>query len=79
MSEEIRPDWMPQTPLLCTRKQTAFLLSVCVNTVGNLLRSKQLVGRKVGSKTLITRSSIEAFIRKDHKTGEEGRKHRAKR
>jgi excisionase family DNA binding protein len=79
MSEETNFGWQPDTPLMFTRRQASLLLSLSVNTIGNLIKTKQLIGRKVGRKVLIPRSSIEAFTRRDHKTGEEGRKHRAKR
>jgi excisionase family DNA binding protein len=80
MSDEAtRLEWTPSAPLMFTRKQAAFLLSLSVNTVGNLLKTKQLVGRRVGSKVLIPRSSIEAFTRRDHRTGQEGRKLRVKK
>lgn len=70
--------WQPDTPLMFTKRQASLLLSLSVNTVSNLIKTKQLTARKVGSKVLIPRSSIEAFTRHDHKTGEEGRKYRAK-
>jgi excisionase family DNA binding protein len=78
MSDETNFGWQPDAPLMFTKRQSSLLLSLSLNTISNLIKTKQLVARKVGSKVLIPRSSIEAFTRRDHRTGEEGRKHRAK-
>jgi excisionase family DNA binding protein len=79
MSEETNFGWRSDTPLMFTKRQASLLLSLSVNTVSNLIKTKQLIGRKVGSKVLIPRSSIEAFTRRDHRTGEEGRRLRARK
>ena len=78
MSEETKPEFMPE-PALWTKKQTKALINCSMSTLGNLLKTGQLVKRKIGRKTMIVRTSAEAFIRKDHKTGEEGRKLRARK
>jgi excisionase family DNA binding protein len=54
--------------LLYTKPQAAALLNVSVRTIGNLLRRRELVRRKIGGKTLIPRTSIEAFLKRDHPT-----------
>jgi excisionase family DNA binding protein len=70
MSEPLtNPHWMPE-PALYSREQAAVFLGVCVRTVNNLLRAKELVRRKIGRKTLIPKTSLEAFLRKDHATHE---------
>ncbi len=63
-------------PLVYTIDETALALRLSSRTVRNLLRAKQLVRRKVGSRTLIPISSVEAFLRRDHATGEEGKRSR---
>jgi excisionase family DNA binding protein len=71
MSEtSANPNWTPDTPLLLTKGQCAALLNVSERTIGNLLRRKELVRRKIGSRTLIPRTSIDAFLRRDHATQE---------
>jgi excisionase family DNA binding protein len=65
---ESNPIWSPDTPLLFTKAQCAALLNVSERTIGNLLRRRELVRRKIGSRTLIPRTSIEAFLRRDHPT-----------
>src|SRR5258708_39598472 len=70
------------TPLVYTIPEVAILLKVSERMVGTLLRSGQLVRRKIGSRTLVPRSSIEAFLRRDHPgrtalvhpAGEEGKR-----
>jgi excisionase family DNA binding protein len=69
---------MPDSPvvphLLFTIEETALALRVSPRTVGNLLRTGALVRRKIGTLTRIPASSVEAFIRRDHATGEGKRK-----
>lgn len=55
-------------PLLLTVLQVAALLNVSPRTVSNLLARGELVRRKIGSRTLVPRSSVEAFVRRDHAT-----------
>jgi excisionase family DNA binding protein len=61
-------NWMPSEPLLLTIEQTAALLNLSPRTIRNLVARKELVRRKVGTRSLIPRTSIEAFLRKDHAT-----------
>jgi excisionase family DNA binding protein len=58
---------MPE-PLAYSIPQTAHVLAVSKGTVKNLLKRRELVSRKVGSRTIIPRSSVEAFLRNDHQT-----------
>jgi excisionase family DNA binding protein len=71
---EFNLNWMPDAPLLFTREQTATLLNVSPRTVDNLLRRKELVRRKIGSRSLIPRTSIDAFLKRDHATESEEEK-----
>jgi excisionase family DNA binding protein len=61
------PIWMPE-PALWTPEQAAAYLNVSRNTIFNLLRRKELVRRKIGGKTLIPKTSLEAFLKRDHST-----------
>jgi excisionase family DNA binding protein len=67
-------DLTPDAPLLLSVPQTAALLNVSQGTVKNLLARRELVRRKVGARTLVPRTSIEAFLRKDHITETEEQK-----
>lgn len=66
MSDKRNLDWQPDAPLLLSKEQVAMLLNISVRTVGNLLAQRELVKRKIGARTLIPRSSVESFLRKDH-------------
>jgi excisionase family DNA binding protein len=66
-------------PLAYTVDEVATALRVSPRTIRNLLREGELVRRKVGSRTIIPRTSVEAFLRKDHATGEGKRKARRKK
>lgn len=67
MTDGANAEWMPE-PLLYTKEQAAHALNVSVRTIGNLLRRRELVRRKIGSRTLIPKTSIEAFLKRDHLT-----------
>ncbi len=54
--------------------ELAKLLRVSPRTIGNLMRNGSLVRRKIGARTVIPKSSVEAFLRRDHATGEEGKR-----
>jgi len=56
--------------LLLTLEEAAYLLNVSTRTVRRLLFRRELVRRKIGGKTLIPRSSVESFVRRDHATKE---------
>jgi excisionase family DNA binding protein len=61
-------DWMPTVPLLLSIPQAAALLGVSQGTIKNLLARRELVRRKIGARTLIPRTSIDAFLKRDHQT-----------
>ena len=67
MTNPCDAEWTPE-PALWTKQQAAFYLNVSVRTIGNLLRTKQLVRRKIGARTLIPKTSLEAFLKRDHVT-----------
>jgi excisionase family DNA binding protein len=54
--------------ILISRRETSRLLSISLRTVDNLIASKQLVVRRIGSRALISRKSVEEFARRDHIT-----------
>jgi excisionase family DNA binding protein len=68
VSQQENSGWMPEAPLLLTIEQAAALLNLSPRTIRNLVARKELVRRKVGSRTLIPRSSVDAFIKRDHAT-----------
>jgi excisionase family DNA binding protein len=69
MSEQTsNPSWLP-VPALWTVPQVAAYLNISSTTVWNLLRAGQLVRRRIGAKTLVPRTSVEAFLKRDHETG----------
>ena len=70
MADTFQLDFRPE-PALYTKAQAAIFLNVSPRTINNLLRMKQLVRRKIGSKTLIPVSSLKAFLTKDHPTHEQ--------
>jgi excisionase family DNA binding protein len=66
---------IPNVPvLLYSIEEAAHAIGLSTRTVGNLLRQGRLVRRKVGSRTLVPVSSVEAFVRKDHGTGQSGKR-----
>jgi excisionase family DNA binding protein len=71
MSEQENASWMPDAPLLLSIFQVAALLGLCPKTIRNLIKANELVGRRVGSRLLVPRTSVESFVRKDHLTHKE--------
>jgi len=71
VSQQENAAWMPEAPLLLNIFQVAALLGVSPGTVKNLINCGELVRRKIGARTLVPRSSVENFIRKDHVTTKE--------
>jgi excisionase family DNA binding protein len=55
---------MPDS-LLLDKKQAARILSLSTRTVENLIAAKKLVMRKIGSRTLVTRASVQKLARGD--------------
>jgi hypothetical protein len=65
------------TPLAYSIHEAAIALGgVSTRTVHNLMNAGQLVRRKIGARTVIPVSSVEAFLREDHATGQEGKRKR---
>jgi hypothetical protein len=52
--------------LLYSKRDAAAALSLSIRTIENLIARKELVARRVGARTLVVASSLEAFARKDH-------------
>jgi excisionase family DNA binding protein len=52
--------------ILVTKREAASALSVSVRTVENYVRSKELIARKIGRRTLIPLAALESFARRDH-------------
>jgi excisionase family DNA binding protein len=69
VAETFQHDFRPE-PALYTKAQAAQFLNVSPRTINNLLRMKQLVKRKIGTRTLIPVTSLKAFLLKDHLTHE---------
>jgi excisionase family DNA binding protein len=67
VTESFQLDWKPE-PALYSQEQAAIFLGVSVRTIKNLLAAKQLVKRKIGTRTLIPVTSLRAFLTKDHAT-----------
>ena len=57
-----------QDKILVDKKTAAAALSVSVRTLENLIRSKRLIPRRIGRRTLIPRAALESFARRDHPT-----------
>ena len=68
MPEMQNPNWKPDMPLLLSILQVATLLGISERTTKRLIARGELVSRKVGSRRLVPRTSVEAFVRKDHAT-----------
>ena len=68
MSPEQRSSEQPLGPLCYTIDQFLVLVPVCRRTAYNLIRAGELTTRRVGTRILITRASVEAFLRRDHVT-----------
>jgi excisionase family DNA binding protein len=47
----------------------AEMLSVCSKTIRNLIACKQLPSKKIGRRRVIRVCDLEAFLRRDHATG----------
>ena len=59
---------MTNIKLLLSKREVASALSVSVRTVENLISRKELVVRKIGSRTLIPAKARESFVRQNHET-----------
>jgi excisionase family DNA binding protein len=52
--------------LLVSKRCAASALSLSIRTIENLIARKELTVRRVGRRTLVLASSLEAFTRRDH-------------
>jgi len=67
-------------PLLYSIDEVCIALGgISSRTVYNLLNAGQLVRRKIGGRSMVPVSSVEAFVRRDHPTGQEGKRPRTRR
>lgn len=53
-----------EQPLLLTKRDAAFLLSVSLRTIDNLIAAKRLAVRRLGRRSLIPRQSVELLARR---------------
>jgi excisionase family DNA binding protein len=67
MNESHNSNFVPE-PALFNTKQAAIFLGVSPRTIKNLLRAKELTRRKIGRRTLVPKTSLEAFLKRDHAT-----------
>lgn len=58
-------------PMLNTRKDSAFLLSLSLRTIDNLILRKELKATRVGGRVMISTDELQRFIKRDHPTGAE--------
>lgn len=56
---------LPQK-ILYGKREAAYLLSISVRKLDYLIAQKQIVVRKIGTKVLIPKSSLNDFARGDH-------------
>jgi len=66
MTNEVSAPQPSAEPLVYEINELAALLHLSPRTIGNMLRLGRLVGRKVGRRTLIPRTSVESFLKRDH-------------
>jgi excisionase family DNA binding protein len=52
--------------VLLSRREAAQLLSLSVRTIDHLIKSKEIVVRRVGRRRLIPAIEVERFTRRDH-------------
>jgi len=55
----------PTVKMLLSKREAAEMLSVSERTIENLLARKALDSRKIGSRRLIVRASLERLARRD--------------
>jgi excisionase family DNA binding protein len=51
---------------LLTREEAAKICRLCVKTIDNFIRTRELPARRFGRRVRIARHDLEKFIRKDH-------------
>ena len=62
-----------QAALMLSTFQASILLGLSEKTVCRLVVRGELIGRRVGRLVRIPRSSVDSFLKRDHRTGEENR------
>jgi excisionase family DNA binding protein len=65
--EPTQADFRPE-PALWSVQQAAIYLGVSTRTIHNLMARGELVRRKIGSRTLIPKTSLQSFLKRDHET-----------
>jgi excisionase family DNA binding protein len=65
--ETIQTDFRPE-PALWSIQQAAVYLGVSPRTIRNLITHGDLVRRKIGSRTLIPKTSLQSFLKRNHET-----------
>jgi excisionase family DNA binding protein len=65
--EAVQIDFRPE-PTLWSIQQAAIYLGVSIRAVGNLMARGELVRHKIGSRTLIPKTSLRSFLKRDHET-----------
>jgi excisionase family DNA binding protein len=56
----------PDAKLLVSREEAAEILSLSIRSIDYLLASKELPFRKIGTRTMIPLSALQAFARMHH-------------
>lgn len=62
--------------LLVSKREAAEMLSLSIRSIDNLISCRELIARKVGRRTLVPLSALEAFARRDHSTRDDNRRAR---
>jgi excisionase family DNA binding protein len=53
------------TPLLVSKSQAAFMLSISLRSVGYLIANGRLRTRRIGDRTLIAYDELQRFVKSD--------------
>ena len=64
-----RPEW--GKPDLISQEQASYTLGISRTTLWRLIKASEIEGIAIGSRTLISRASIEAYIEKHSTRGSE--------
>jgi excisionase family DNA binding protein len=71
LTDKEKLELLATVKVLIGKKEVATMLSVSIRTIDNLIACHELIARKIGRRTLIPISSLEAFARRDHATQDE--------
>jgi excisionase family DNA binding protein len=52
-----------------SRNEAAEMLGISLRTLDRLIAEKQITVRRIGKRVLITRDTLNNFVRRDHQTG----------